>query len=186
MKPAVTRRAGARAFLILALPGVSGRAMNDAVYRQLVARRRESSMPGAGGSAGADAVQPGMRAHPRRQRAPWRPPQRRGIVLTQLMRLKQICNHPSAGIGTNDYRADRAASRANAGGNRRGDRLPAKRRCSFSPSFARSPTRWPNSSPHSSVAHLDCSTARTSVPKRKEYVDRFQREDGPPLLQCCR
>jgi hypothetical protein len=32
--------------------------------------------------------------------------QRRGIVLTQLMRLKQICNHPAQVAGTNDYPAE--------------------------------------------------------------------------------
>src|SRR3954447_4676163 len=34
--------------------------------------------------------------------------QRRGVVLAQLMRLKQICNHPAQVTGTNDYRADRS------------------------------------------------------------------------------
>ena len=34
--------------------------------------------------------------------------QRRGIVLAQLMRLKQICNHPAQVAGTNDYAADRS------------------------------------------------------------------------------
>src|SRR4029079_12300297 len=34
--------------------------------------------------------------------------QRRGIVLSQLMRLKQICNHPAQVTGNNDYRADRS------------------------------------------------------------------------------
>ena len=33
--------------------------------------------------------------------------QRRGIVLAQLMRLKQICNHPAQATGSNDYRPDR-------------------------------------------------------------------------------
>src|SRR6202035_4412664 len=34
--------------------------------------------------------------------------QRRGIVLAQLMRLKQICNHPAQVNGTHDYAADRS------------------------------------------------------------------------------
>jgi non-specific serine/threonine protein kinase len=34
--------------------------------------------------------------------------QRRGIVLAQLMRLKQICNHPAQATGSQDYLPDRS------------------------------------------------------------------------------
>ena len=49
--------------------------------------------------------------------------QRRGIVLAQLMRLKQICNHPAQATGTDDYTADRSGKFRRPGGARRGDRV---------------------------------------------------------------
>src|SRR5262249_7986237 len=34
--------------------------------------------------------------------------QRRGLVLAQLMRVKQNCNHPAQGAGTNDFAPERS------------------------------------------------------------------------------
>ena len=57
-----------------------------------------------------------------------------------------------------------------------------RRRCSSSRSSARSPTRWPEFlatlfGRPGLVLH-----GGTSVKKRKEFVDQFQREDGPPFF----
>ena len=51
--------------------------------------------------------------------------QRRGIVLAQLMRLKQICNHPGAGDRHERLRGRPERQVSPAGGDRRGDRVPA-------------------------------------------------------------
>ena len=51
--------------------------------------------------------------------------QRRGIVLAQLMRLKQICNHPAQATGTHDYAPDRSGKFRPPGRAGRGDRRSA-------------------------------------------------------------
>jgi len=107
--------------------------------------------------------------------------QRRGIVLAQLMRLKQICNHPAQAAGTGDYAADRSgkfrrlaeiveeiASRQEKVLVFTQFREIAEPLAEFlAPLFGRSGL----------VLH-----GGTSVKKRKELVDQFQREDGPPFF----
>lgn len=107
--------------------------------------------------------------------------QRRGIVLAQLMRLKQICNHPAQVAGTHDYAAERSgkfrrlteiveeiASRQEKVLVFTQFREIAEPLAEFLATlFGRSGL----------VLH-----GGTSIKKRKEHVDQFQREDGPPFF----
>jgi non-specific serine/threonine protein kinase len=107
--------------------------------------------------------------------------QRRGVVLAQLMRLKQICNHPAQATGTGDYAADRS------GKFRRlaeiAEEIAARQekvlvftqfREIADPLAAFLATLFGRSG---LVLH-----GGTGVKQRKEFVDRFQREDGPPFF----
>ena len=107
--------------------------------------------------------------------------QRRGIVLALLMRLKQICNHPAQVAGTHDYSADRS------GKFRRlaeiAEEIAARQekvlvftqfREITDPLAGFLATIFGRSG---LVLH-----GGTSVKKRKEFVDQFQREDGPPFF----
>ena len=60
-------------------------------------------------AAGGDVRQDGPRNWPRRSKSV-EGMQRRGLVLSYLMRLKQLCNHPSQLLGDGRYRPRRAAS----------------------------------------------------------------------------
>jgi hypothetical protein len=107
--------------------------------------------------------------------------QRRGIVLAQLMRLKQICNHPAQATGTGDYAADRSgkfrrlAELAEEIASRQEKALVftqfreiAEPLAEFLATLFGRPGL---------VLH-----GGTTVKKRKELVDQFQREDGPPFF----
>jgi SNF2-related domain/SNF2 Helicase protein len=61
---------------------------------------------------------------------------RRGVVLASLMRLKQICNHPSQWLGDGSWREATAASWPDCARSRRSSR-PGRRKCSSSRSSAR-------------------------------------------------
>jgi superfamily II DNA or RNA helicase len=107
--------------------------------------------------------------------------QRRGIVLAQLMRLKQICNHPAQLAGTNDYAADRSgkfrrlAEIAEEIASRQEKVLVFTQfREIADPLAGFLATLFGRSG---LVLH-----GGTSVKKRKEFVDQFQREDGPPFF----
>ena len=107
--------------------------------------------------------------------------QRRGIVLAQLMRLKQICNHPAQVAGTNDYAADRSgkfrrlAEIAEEIASRQEKVLVFTQfREIADPLAGFLATLFGRSG---LVLH-----GGTSVKKRKEFVDQFQREDGPPFF----
>ncbi len=107
--------------------------------------------------------------------------QRRGIVLAQLIRLKQICNHPAQVAGTNDYAADRSGKFRRLA--ELAEEIAARQEkvlvftqfreiadplAGFlAPLFGRPGL----------VLH-----GGTTVKKRKEFVDQFQREDGPPFF----
>ena len=84
--------------------------------------------------------------------------QRRGLVLAQLMRLKQICNHPAQLLGTGDYAPSKAASSSGWPRSARSWPSGRKRRWS-SRSFARSPIRWRSFSRASSAGRAWCCTA---------------------------
>ena len=107
--------------------------------------------------------------------------QRRGIVLAQLMRLKQICNHPAQVAGTNDYAAERSgkfrrlAEIAEEIASRQEKVLVFTQfREITDPLAGFLATLFGRSG---LVLH-----GGTSVKKRKEFVDQFQREDGPPFF----
>ena len=107
--------------------------------------------------------------------------QRRGIVLSQLMRLKQICNHPAQATGTNDYAADRSGK--------------FRRMAEIAEEIASRQEKVLVFTQFREItdplAELLASLfgrpglvlhGGTPVEKRKEMVDRFQGEDGPPFF----
>jgi SNF2-related domain/SNF2 Helicase protein/Helicase conserved C-terminal domain len=107
--------------------------------------------------------------------------QRRGIVLTQLMRLKQICNHPAQVAGTNDYAAERSgkfrrlAEIAEEIASRQEKVLVFTQfREIAEPLAGFLATLFGRSG---LVLH-----GGTSVRKRKGFVDQFQCEGGPPFF----
>ena len=107
--------------------------------------------------------------------------QRRGIVLTQLMRLKQICNHPAQATGTHDYDADRSgkfhrlAEIVEEVASRQEKMLIFTQfREITDPLADYLATLFGRSG---LILH-----GGTTVKKRQEFVDQFQREDGPPFF----
>ena len=107
--------------------------------------------------------------------------QRRGIVLAQLMRLKQICNHPAQVTGTNDYAADRS------GKFRRLAEIAEEIASRQEKVLVFTQFREITEPLAGFLATLFGRPGLvlhggTSVKKRKEYVDQFQREDGPPFF----
>ena len=107
--------------------------------------------------------------------------QRRGIVLAQLMRLKQICNHPAQATGTHDYAPERSGKFGRLA--EIVEEIAARQEkvliftqfreiagplAEFlAPLFGRAGL----------VLH-----GGTGVKKRQEFVDQFQRQDGPPFF----
>jgi non-specific serine/threonine protein kinase len=107
--------------------------------------------------------------------------QRRGIVLAQMMRLKQICNHPAQVTGTGDY------APGGSGKFRRlaelAEEIASRQEKVLVFTQFREITE-PLSGFLATVfgrAGLVLHGA-TTVKKRKELVDHFQREDGPPFF----
>ena len=107
--------------------------------------------------------------------------QRRGIVLAQLMRLKQICNHPAQVTGTNDYAPDRSgkfgrlAEIAEEIASRQEKVLIFSQFREIAEPIAEFLAGIFGQS--GLILH-----GGTSVKKRKEFVDEFQSEDGPPFF----
>ena len=106
---------------------------------------------------------------------------RRGIVLAQLMRLKQICNHPAQATGTNDYAADRS------GKFRRLAEIAEEIAARQEKVLVFTQFREITEPLAEFLATLFGRAGLvlhggTSVKKRKEFVDLFQREDGPPFF----
>lgn len=106
---------------------------------------------------------------------------RRGIVLASLMRLKQICNHPSQWTGDNGYEADDSGKFARL--QEICEELAERQEKALVFTQFREIT-----------APLADFLARvfgrpglvlhgeTAVGKRRELVERFQRDDGPPFF----
>ncbi|HTU91274.1 MAG TPA: DEAD/DEAH box helicase [Gemmataceae bacterium] len=107
--------------------------------------------------------------------------QRRGLVLAQLMRLKQICNHPAQALGFGDYDAKHSGKfqRLAALGEELAQRQEkalvftqfreiAEPLAGFLKDIFGRPGL---------VLH-----GGTAVAKRRELVEQFQREDGPPFF----
>ena len=107
--------------------------------------------------------------------------QRRGLVLAQLMRLKQICNHPAQMLGTGDYdprhsgKFQRLAQLAEELAQRQEKVLvftqfrEIAEPLSF---FLEGVFGRPGLLLHGGIA----------VAKRRELVESFQRENGPPFF----
>ena len=107
--------------------------------------------------------------------------QRRGIVLAQLMRLKQICNHPAQGTGTNDYAADRS------GKFRRLAEIVEEIAARQEKVLVFTQFREITDPLADYLAALFGRPGLvlhggTAVESRQEFVDHFQREDGPPFF----
>jgi non-specific serine/threonine protein kinase len=107
--------------------------------------------------------------------------QRRGIVLAQLMRLKQICNHPAQVTGTNDYAPDRSGkfSRLAEIAEEIASRQEKVLIFSQFREIAEPLAEFLSGIFGQSGLILH---GGTSVKKRKEFVDEFQLEDGPPFF----
>jgi len=106
---------------------------------------------------------------------------RRGIVLAQLMLLKQICNHPAQATGTNDYAAERS------GKFRRLAEIAEEIAARQEKVLIFSQFREIAEPLSEFLASLFGRTGLilhggTSVKDRKAFVDQFQREDGPPFF----
>jgi hypothetical protein len=106
---------------------------------------------------------------------------RRGIVLAQLVRLKQICNHPAQVTGTNDFAPEQS------GKFRRLAEIAEEISSRQEKVLVFSQFRELTEPLAAYLATLFGRTGlvlhgATSVKKRKELVDQFQREDGPPFF----
>ncbi len=106
---------------------------------------------------------------------------RRGIVLAQLMRLKQICNHPAQATGSNDYDADRS------GKFRRLAEIAEEIAARQEKVLVFTQFREMTDPLAEFLATIFGRAGQvlhgaTTVKARKELVDRFQREDGPPFF----
>jgi len=107
--------------------------------------------------------------------------QRRGIVLSFILRLKQICNHPAQWLGTGAYEPQESGKFRRLGeiceeiAARQGKALVFTQFREMTrplAAFLQTVFGRPGLVLHGQVA----------VGKRKGLVDDFQREDGPPFL----
>jgi superfamily II DNA or RNA helicase len=107
--------------------------------------------------------------------------QRRGLVLAQLMRLKQICNHPAQLLGSGDYDAKHSGK--------------FQRLAELCEELAQRQEKALVFTQFREMAEplahfLEGVFGRpglvlhggTAVAKRRELVERFQRENGPPFF----
>lgn len=107
--------------------------------------------------------------------------QRKGIVLAQLTRLKQICNHPAQATGATDYAPDRS------GKFRRLAEIVEEIASRQEKVLIFTQFREITGPLADFLASLFGRPGLvlhggTAVKKRRELVDRFQREDGPPFF----
>jgi hypothetical protein len=107
--------------------------------------------------------------------------QRRGIVLAYLMRFKQICNHPAQWLGDGVYTPDLSGKFQRL--SELCDELAQRQEKALIFTQFREITG-------PLAEHLQKVFGRpgvilhgqTAIPKRRELVDAFQREDGPPFF----
>jgi non-specific serine/threonine protein kinase len=107
--------------------------------------------------------------------------QRRGIVLAYLMRLKQVCNHPSQVTGEGDYQPQHSGKFKRLG--ELCEELAQRQEKVLVFSQFREITA-PLAEYLASVFGQPGIVLHggTSVGKRRELVEAFQREDGPPFF----
>jgi non-specific serine/threonine protein kinase len=107
--------------------------------------------------------------------------QRRGLVLAQLMKLKQICNHPSQAVGMGDYAPEqsgkfqRLAELCEELGERQEKALVFTQFREITAPLALFLERVFGRP--GLVLH-----GGTAVAQRRRHVESFQREDGPPFF----
>jgi non-specific serine/threonine protein kinase len=107
--------------------------------------------------------------------------QRRGIVLAYLMRLKQLCNHPSQLLGDGRYLAEDSGKFARLA--EIGDEIASRQQRALVFTQFREMTE-------PLAAFLERVFGRpglvlhggTAVARRKTIVDQFERDDGPPFF----
>ncbi len=107
--------------------------------------------------------------------------QRSGLVLTYLMRFKQICNHPAQCTGEGDWTASHSGKFARL--EEIGTELAARQQRTLVFTQFREMT-------DPLAAHLKTVFGQpglvlhgsTSINKRREMVEQFQRDDGPPFF----
>ena len=106
---------------------------------------------------------------------------RRGIVLAQLMKLKQICNHADQLAGAGDYAPDKSGKflRLRALCEELGER---RKKCLFLPNFVRSPGRWPSFS-RASSAPGSCSSRRNGSRPATTPCRELSARRRPPVLR---
>jgi len=106
---------------------------------------------------------------------------RRGLVLSYLLRFKQICNHPSQYLGDGEYKPEASGKFGRLA--ELAEEISARQEKLLVFSQFREMTQVladflePLFGRAGLVLH-----GGTSIPKRKEYVEAFQREDGPPFF----
>jgi superfamily II DNA or RNA helicase len=106
---------------------------------------------------------------------------RRGLVLAQLMRLKQICNHPAQATGVQNYLPEQSGKFRRLGEIAAEIHDRQERLLVFS-QFRE--ITGPIAEFLATVFHAEGLVLHggTSVKARKTIVDQFQRDDGPPFL----
>jgi len=106
---------------------------------------------------------------------------RRGLILSALMRFKQICNHPDQALGDGDYAEERSGKFARL--RELGEEIASRQEKALiftqfremtGPLAAFLATLFGRSG---LVLH-----GGTPVAERKKLVERFQHEDGPPFF----
>ena len=107
--------------------------------------------------------------------------QRRGIVLSYLMRLKQICNHPAQAVGDADYAPQQSGKFARLA--EICEELAERQQKALIFTQFREITA-PLAEHLSSVFGKPGLTlhGQTPVGKRREMVEAFQRDEGPPYF----
>ncbi len=107
--------------------------------------------------------------------------QRRGIVLAFLMRLKQICNHPSQWLGDGGYESSRSGKFLRLG--ELCDELSSRQERVLVFTQFREITDALDAFLHGVFGRPGLVLhGGTPVPKRREMVEAFQHDDGPPYF----
>jgi non-specific serine/threonine protein kinase len=106
---------------------------------------------------------------------------RRGLVLAYLMRFKQLCNHPSQLLGDGQYDPQQSGKFARLA--EIGDEIASRQEKTLVFTQFREMAE-PLSSFLSRIFHRAGLVLHggTAVGRRKQLVDQFQRDDGPPYF----
>ena len=108
--------------------------------------------------------------------------QRKGIILSSLMKFKQLCNHPDQYLGTGSYDENESGKFDQAARDLRNDPRKTGTRPRLHPVPGDHATRSPNSCEGYSRGTGLVLHGGTPVAKRKEIVARFQDEEYVPFM----